>query len=107
MKSVISLALFQATPTGGNPVFQFIQQFGFIIVIFGIFYFLLIRPARLKQKRHQEMLNQLKNGDRVVTSGGIHGTVVGIASTTVHLRIGEKVKVEFQKSSITDKEEKK
>jgi len=104
---VTYLAIFQATPSAGNPVFQFIQQFGFIIIIFGIFYFLLIRPARLKQKRHQEMLNQLKSGDQVVTSGGIHGTIVGISSTTVHIRIGDKVKVEFQKSSITDKEGKK
>ncbi len=71
-----------------------------IILIFVIFYFLLIAPARKKQKRLQEMINNLKNGDRVVTTGGIYGTVVGISEHIIQLRIAEKVKIDVSKSAI-------
>jgi preprotein translocase subunit YajC len=71
-------------------------------VIFAIFYFLMIRPAKAKQKRHQELISQLKNGDKVVTAGGIYGTVVGVSDGKITLRISKEVKVEFQKSSIAE-----
>ena len=73
----------------------------FILIIF-IFYFLLLRPQQKKQRRHQEMLNRLKKGDKVVTSGGMHGVVVGIndKKDIVVLRVAENVKIEFQKSAI-------
>ena len=99
------LTLLQVAPSGGNPIALFFQNFGFLIVIFAIFYFLLIRPARAKQKRHQEMLGSLHNGDQVVTSGGLFGTVVAITDRRVTLRVADKVKVEFQRSSISEKME--
>ncbi len=71
-----------------------------VALMFAIFYFLLIAPARKKQKRLQEMINNLKNGDRVVTTGGIYGTVVGISEQIVQLRIAEKVKIDISKSAI-------
>lgn len=71
-----------------------------IALMFAIFYFLLIAPARKKQKRLQDMISNLKNGDRVVTTGGIYGTVVGISEQTIQLRIAEKVKIDVTRSAI-------
>jgi len=71
-----------------------------MILIFVVFYFLLIAPARKKQKKHQEMLKELKNGDRVITSGGIFGTVVGVSDDMIQLRIAEKVKIDVSKQAV-------
>jgi len=71
-----------------------------LVVIFAIFYFLLIRPARNKQHLLQKMLDSLKSGDKVVTSGGLMGTVVGIDKAVVQLRVADKIKVDVTKSSI-------
>ena len=95
--------LLQATPSSASPFQGFLFQMVPFIAIFAIFYLLLIRPARVKQKRHQEMLQNLGNGDRILTSGGIFGTIVGISAEIVQLRIADKVKIEIQKSSISEK----
>ena len=71
-----------------------------LLVIFVIFYFLLIRPARTRQKHVQKMLDSLKSGDKVITSGGLLGTVVGIDRSIVQLRVADKVRVDVTKSSI-------
>jgi len=71
-----------------------------MILIFVVFYFLLIAPARKKQKQHGEMLRNLKNGDRVITNGGILGTVVGVSDEIVQLRVAEKVKIDVSKQAI-------
>jgi preprotein translocase subunit YajC len=102
---VFCFALLQAAPTQSPQGGNFIQFFGLMAIIFAIFYFLMIRPAKAKQRRHQEMVSQLKNGDRVLTAGGIFGTVVGVAEGKVTLRIAKDVKVDFQKSSIAEKVE--
>jgi len=85
-------------PQGQNS--NMLLQFLPLGLIFVIFYFLLIRPARVKQKNLQAMLEALKPGDRVVTAAGIHGTVVGLSEDIVQLRIAENVKVEFSKSAV-------
>jgi preprotein translocase subunit YajC len=85
-------------PQGQNS--NMLLQFLPLVLIFVIFYFLLIRPARAKQKKLQAMLEALKPGDRVVTAAGIHGTVVGLSEDVVQLRIAENVKVEFSKSAV-------
>jgi preprotein translocase subunit YajC len=72
-------------------------------LIFGVFYFLLVAPARKKQRLHAEMLHNLKNGDKVVTNGGIYGTVVGVAEHVVQLRIADQVKIDVAKQAIADK----
>lgn len=82
---------------GGNPILTFLP----IILIFVIFYFLLIRPQQRKQKAHQSMLDRISKGDRVVTSGGLYGTVVGVKDNVVVLKIAEDVKAEFAKSSVS------
>ncbi len=71
------------------------------IVIFFIFWFLVIKPQKDKQKEHKNMLVDLKKNDDVVTVGGVHGTVVLVKETTVVLRVDDNVKIEFDKESIT------
>lgn len=72
-----------------------------LIVIMVIFYFLMILPAQKRQKKVAEMLKNLKNGDKVITNGGIYGTIVGLESDSVQLRISEQVKVKIARSAIS------
>lgn len=76
-----------------------------LVLIFGIFYFLIIRPQQKRQKEQQKMISQLQKGDRVVTNSGMFGTIVGIneKENIIVLKIGEDVKVEFLRSSIAGK----
>lgn len=79
-----------------NPLVQFFP----LILIFVIFYFLLIRPQKAKEKEHQKMLGNLTKNDEVVTSSGIHGTIINVKDKTVILRIDDNVKVEIEKNSV-------
>ena len=91
--------LFAAGGTGGGP-----SQLPLLFVIlatFGIFYFILIRPQQRKQKELKKMIETLKKGDRVMTSGGIFGTVVGMKDNIVVLRIDENTKIEIIKSAVS------
>ncbi len=71
-----------------------------LILMFVIFYFLLIRPQQKKAKEHQEMVNNLTKGDRVITGGGIHGRVTGADEGTVTVEIADKVRVKVNRVSI-------
>lgn len=71
-----------------------------LVLIFVIFYFLLIRPQKEKEKEHQKMLSNLNKNDDVVTTGGIHGTIVNVKDKTVILRVDENVKIEVEKNCI-------
>lgn len=71
-----------------------------LILMFVIFYFLLIRPQQKKAKQHKEMLSAIRKGDRVVSSGGLHGIVTGIADDVVTMEIAPKVRVKVSRSSI-------
>ncbi len=75
-----------------------------IILVIGIFYFILLRPQQKKAKKHQNMLSNLKKGDAVVTEGGIHGTVAGVNDNVVVLRIAkikdEDVKIEVSTARV-------
>jgi len=79
-----------------NPIANLVP----LILIFIIFYFLLIRPQKRKEKEHKKLLESLVKNDEVVTSGGIHATVVNVKDKTVVLRIDENVKIEVEKSCI-------
>jgi preprotein translocase subunit YajC len=72
-----------------------------LVIIMGIFYVLLILPAQRRQKKTQEMINALKNGDKVVTTGGLFGTIVGIEGDSVQLRIADQVKVKVLRSAVS------
>jgi preprotein translocase subunit YajC len=76
------------------------MQFAPILLIMVIFYVLLILPAQRRQKKTQEMLNALKNGDKVVTTGGLFGTIVGIEGDAMQLRIADQVKVKVLRSAV-------
>jgi preprotein translocase subunit YajC len=65
-----------------------------------IFYFLLILPAQRRQKRVRQMLASLKTGDKVVTNGGIYGTIVGFKEDTVQLRVADQVRIEVARQAI-------
>jgi preprotein translocase subunit YajC len=80
-----------------NPLVQFLP----FILIFGIFYLLLIMPMRRRQKKHQELLGKLTKGDRVITNGGIFGTVVEVEDDKLTLRIAEpKVDIQVARSAV-------
>ena len=66
-----------------------------------IFYFLLIRPQRRRQKELEAKINAMKKGDSVISAGGIHGTITNIKDTTVMVKIADNVKIEFEKTSIS------
>jgi len=72
-----------------------------IAAIFLVFYFLVIAPANKQKRKTQEMLSSLKKGDRVVTSGGIYGTVQAVEPEVVYLKIADNVKVKVARSAIT------
>ncbi len=80
---------------------NFLMQLIPMVLIFGIFYFLIIRPEKKKQKDHQELLKNLKKNDKVITAGGIQGVVVSVDEATVVLRLDENCRVTFQKESVT------
>jgi len=71
-----------------------------LVLIMVIFYFLMIMPAQKRQKKMNEMLRNLKNGDKVITNGGIFGTIVGLEDDAVQLRIAEQVKIKVSRSAI-------
>ncbi|MBI5867279.1 MAG: preprotein translocase subunit YajC [candidate division Zixibacteria bacterium] len=101
-----------APPPGGagggsaNPILTFLPFVLMIVVV----WFLLIRPQRKRQKELQTMLSQLNKGDKVVTSSGILGTIVGITESRVVLRVGDdpksETKIEMLKSAIAGRMEK-
>lgn len=74
-----------------------------IAVMFGVFYFLLIRPQQKKQKEHAKMIGELKKGDEVVTAGGLIGRVSGVTDRTFVLEVSEKVRVRVLRSQVLDK----
>lgn len=83
---------------GGGGLFAMLFP---LLLMFLIFYFLLIRPQQKRAKEHQSMLNALKRGDEVVTSGGIYGTITGITENTVTLEIANNVRIKVVKAQIS------
>lgn len=92
--------LAQTPPAQPNPILSFLP----LILMFVVFYFLLIRPQQKRQKELSQMISDLKKGDRVITSGGLIGTIVGIQDDYVVMKAGEgEAKLEVLKSAITGK----
>ena len=80
-----------------SPLLQFLP----LAFLFVIFYFMLIRPQQKKQKEHADMVSKLDKNDEVITVGGVHATVVSVGDKTAILRIADNVKIEIEKTSIT------
>jgi preprotein translocase subunit YajC len=91
-------------PTGApGPVQQqpnFLTALVPFALVFVIFYLLIIMPQRKKQKKHMEMVDNLKPGSRIITTGGIYGTVMGVQKDKVELKISANVKIDITKSAI-------
>jgi preprotein translocase subunit YajC len=83
-----------------NPALTIALQLLQFAPIFLILYFLLIRPQQQRQKQMDRMIKALKKGDRVLTNGGLYGTVVGVDESKVVLRVADDVKLEFSKTSV-------
>ena len=84
-------------PEGGSAMMSFVVPMIFMVVIF---YFLLIRPQQKKAKEHKALLDNLKKGDRIITSGGIIGTIVNIDDQLVNVEIADKVRIEMARPYI-------
>ncbi len=90
-------ALWLQTPGGGSGLLTLAP----LLFIFAIFYFLLIMPQQRKQKKWQAMLGELKAGDRVVTSGGLRGTIIGLKDDALTLRVPpDNLKIEVSRGSV-------
>ena len=72
-------------------------MFGAVILVM---YFLMIRPQQKRQKEHQRMLSEIRKGDKVITTSGIHGTVSEVTETTMVLHIADNIQVTFEKSAV-------
>jgi preprotein translocase subunit YajC len=79
-----------------NPLFNLLP----LVFIFGIFYFLIIRPQRQREKEHQRLLKDLAKNDEIITTGGIHGTIVNVKDKTVVIRVDDNVKLEVEKNCV-------
>ncbi len=98
----LNLLFLMSPPNGGGEQSPFVQ-FIPLVLIFVIFYFFLIRPQQKKQKDREKVLESVKKGDKVVTIGGIHGTVTGIDTEkkTVLVQVSDTMKLKFEKSAIS------
>jgi preprotein translocase subunit YajC len=87
----------KAASAGG---FGQLASFAPLVLIFIVFYFLLIRPQQKQAKKHQEYLNNLKVGNRVITKGGIHGQITGLTDTIVTIEIDKDIRVKVSRDAI-------
>ena len=87
-----------ATPDagGGSPWLQLVP----FVLVLAIFYFIILLPMRKKQQKVQEFLESLKVGDKVITTGGIHGQVTRIAGDVIQLQIADKVRIDISKAAV-------
>jgi preprotein translocase subunit YajC len=89
------------TPQSGGGFAAVLPQLVPIVLVLGIFFFLVIRPQQRERRNREQMLAAIKKGDRVVTSGGLIGTIVGVTDRRVTLKLGDSVRVECLRSAIT------
>ena len=85
-----------ATPDGGSPWLQLVP----FALVLGIFYFIILLPMKRKQQKVAEFLEALKVGDKVITTGGIHGQITRLGEQSYQLQIADKVRIEVSKAAI-------
>ncbi|MGP1587852.1 MAG: preprotein translocase subunit YajC [Treponemataceae bacterium] len=95
---LLQLSRQQSAGQNGNILMTIVP----FVLIFVIFYFFLIRPQNKKQKETDRMLNALKKGDKVITVGGIHGTVTSVKENTVVIRVDDNCKIEVNRTAISN-----
>ncbi|HEX4637986.1 MAG TPA: preprotein translocase subunit YajC [Chthoniobacterales bacterium] len=91
-----------AAPGAGGAGGGFLNLLPIWFFIIVIMYFVLIRPQKKRQQEQQRLVTSLKTGDRVVTNAGIHGLIANVRDTTVMLKIADNVKIEVEKSAVTN-----
>jgi preprotein translocase subunit YajC len=96
LHELIAMAPPQGGDAGGGLMSTLIM-FGLIIAIF---YFMILRPQQKRQKERQAMLDTVKKGDKIVTAGGLHGTVVGVDEKTLLIQVADNVKMKFDRSAV-------
>ena len=77
----------------------------FVVLLFGLMYFVMIRPQRKKQKEHQQLIEELKRGDRVVTAGGIYGVIESISEDSITIKVESGATMKVAKGSVSLKQE--
>lgn len=82
----------------GSGITSTLVMFG---LIFLIFYFMIVRPQQKRSKERQKMLDAIKKGDKIITAGGVHGTVIGVEDKTVLVQIADNVKVKVDRGSVS------
>ncbi len=98
MYPFVSVAYAQSAgdATSQSPFFQFIP----LVLILGVFWFLIIRPQQKKQKQHLNMVDSLRKGDKVVTNGGIFGTIIKVGEDRITLEIASKVQIQIERQQV-------
>ena len=96
MLDVGSVFAMGAAPEGGSAWLQLVP----FVLVLAIFYFIILLPMKRKQQKVQEFLDSLKVGDRVITTGGIHGQVTRLGEQTLQLQVADKVRLEVSKAAI-------
>ena len=97
----MNLAHAMGMQLGGGQSSQ-IMAFLPLILLFAVFYFLLIRPQQKRARTHKTFIENLKKGDKIVTSGGMYGTITGVTDDSVTLEVAEKVRIRVLKSAVAD-----
>ena len=90
-----------AGETGNSTIYMVV----FLVLIFAIFYFLAIRPQRKRQKQHQEMVEMLHKGDKVITAGGIYGQIESLSEDSIVLKIESGTTIRIARSSVIGQRE--
>ena len=98
--NVISSLIAMTPSQGGNAGGGMIQTLIFFGLIFVVFYFMILRPQQKRTKERQKMLESIKRGDKVVTSGGMHGKVVSIDEKSALIEVDDNVKLKFERTAI-------
>lgn len=99
MSSFYSILAMAPAP-GGNAGGGLMSTLIMFALIIGIFYFLILRPQQKKQKDRQKMLDAVKKGDKIVTAGGLHGTIAGLDDKTLLIQVADNVKMKFERSAV-------
>ena len=97
MNLLIAMAPQGGSGAGGGSMVSTFVMFG---AIFLIFYFMIIRPQQKRAKEREKLLSSIEKGDKVITSGGMHGTVAGVEEKTILLQVTENVKLKIERSAI-------
>ena len=92
--------LLAMAPAGGEGGGSMVSTFIMFGAIFAIFYFMIIRPQQKKAKERDKLLSALQKGDKIVTSGGMHGTIAGLDEKTALIDFGNNLKIKFERSAI-------